>query len=115
MNVIFVLHTVPGPYPPPPGAHNVSPVRKWPWGEVGSAVEARRKRVPSNEGKKYHNDPLCSLECSSRGVYGNGGVLRRIANLYDLIFIVTKVIIISFWLHSLWYYFFTGYPKVTKF
>ena len=45
------LYIVPGPYPPPPGVHNVSPVRKWSPGEVGTAVEVRRKRVPSNEGK----------------------------------------------------------------
>ena len=47
------IFVVPGPYPPPPGVHNVSPVRKWSPGEPGTAVDVRRKRVPSSEGKQY--------------------------------------------------------------
>ena len=46
------IFVVPGPYPPPPGVHNVSPVRKWSPGEPGTAVDVRRKRVPSSEGKQ---------------------------------------------------------------
>ena len=49
------LCVVPGPYPPPPGACNMSPVMKWSTGEPGSAVEVRRKRMPSSEGKVDHD------------------------------------------------------------
>ena len=49
------LCVVPGPYPPPPGAYNVSPVMKWSAGETGSAIYARRMRMPSSEGKVDHD------------------------------------------------------------